>query len=328
MHRLTFGPRSARTEFHKAQLAAARAAKQRSAARAKREREALLSSATAPAAARDARRPRDPKQSGAELALSASSDVTAALRRTHQLMRSELERSQFAHETLQRSTAALTSLNESYSSLDSLLASSKSLVGTLVRSQKSDTWYLETAFWLLVATVGWLFFRRIVYGPVRYLLYIPGRAFLRLLVSVLQIFLSLVVGSEAASSSPARSLTVKPSATGRGPTRNPNMPAPSMRAGQGGAGAKRTPDDPKVEEIGRMAEETKQKERFRQAEKEEAEQQEAEGDDEEEAREEDEAAQEEETELRDRAADEPPNPKKRMWEEPPPTEGERVRDEL
>lgn len=35
-----------------------------------------------------------------DLALNASNDVTAALRRTHQLMQTELSRSQFAQETL------------------------------------------------------------------------------------------------------------------------------------------------------------------------------------------------------------------------------------
>lgn len=40
------------------------------------------------------------KLSQDEILLNASSDVTAALRRTHSLMLAELERSQFARETL------------------------------------------------------------------------------------------------------------------------------------------------------------------------------------------------------------------------------------
>jgi protein transport protein SEC20 len=45
-----------------------------------------------------------------EVLVNASSDVTAALRRTHQLMQSELSRSRFAQETLEQSTAALADL--------------------------------------------------------------------------------------------------------------------------------------------------------------------------------------------------------------------------
>ena len=41
-----------------------------------------------------------------ELVVNASSDVTAALRRTHQLMQTELQRSQFAHETLRMFTSS------------------------------------------------------------------------------------------------------------------------------------------------------------------------------------------------------------------------------
>ncbi|TVY60665.1 hypothetical protein LSUE1_G006621, partial [Lachnellula suecica] len=74
-----------------------------------------------------------------EREVNASSDVTAALRRTHDMMASELSRSQFAHDTLKESTAALAELSETYSTLDNLLSSSRNLLGTLLRSQKSDT---------------------------------------------------------------------------------------------------------------------------------------------------------------------------------------------
>jgi len=46
-----------------------------------------------------------------------------------------------------------------------VLKKSRDLLGTLLRSQKSDTWYLETAFYILIATLAWLIFRRILYGP-------------------------------------------------------------------------------------------------------------------------------------------------------------------
>ncbi|KEY64931.1 hypothetical protein S7711_08930 [Stachybotrys chartarum IBT 7711] len=105
----------------------------------------------------------------------ASNDVTTALRRTHDLIATELARSEFAHETLTESSAALKQLNESYGSLDTMLANSRDLLGTLLRSQKSDTWYLQTTLYMLFATAGWLAFRRFLYGPLWWLIYLPLR---------------------------------------------------------------------------------------------------------------------------------------------------------
>jgi len=112
-----------------------------------------------------------------EKTVNASTDVTLALRRTHDMMAAELSRSQFAHQTLQESTAALAQLSETYSTLDTLLSSSKNLLGTLLRSQKSDTWYLETAFYVLLVTIAWLIFRRFLYGPAWWLVWLPVKMF-------------------------------------------------------------------------------------------------------------------------------------------------------
>ncbi|OAA82444.1 Sec20 domain protein [Akanthomyces lecanii RCEF 1005] len=105
----------------------------------------------------------------------ASSNVTASLRRTHDLIASELGRSEFAHETLTESSAALRQLDDSYGSLDSMLGKSRELLGTLLRSQKSDTWYLQTAFYMLAVTGAWLVFRRLLYGPIWWLVLFPLR---------------------------------------------------------------------------------------------------------------------------------------------------------
>ena len=88
---------SARSQFRKAQLQA-----KRNADIAKRkERELLLSSARE---GDGGRRKVQEKFTQGDLMVNASSDVTAALRRTHHLMQSELSRSQFAQETLGLST--------------------------------------------------------------------------------------------------------------------------------------------------------------------------------------------------------------------------------
>jgi protein transport protein SEC20 len=120
-----------------------------------------------------------------EKTINASTDVTLALRRTHDMMAAELSRSQFAHDTLQESTAALAQLSETYSTLDTLLSSSRNLLGTLLRSQKSDTWYLETAFYILLTTIFWLVFRRLLYGPTWWLVWWPLKLFWRGSVGIL-----------------------------------------------------------------------------------------------------------------------------------------------
>ncbi|KAK3069575.1 Protein transport protein sec20, partial [Teratosphaeriaceae sp. CCFEE 6253] len=180
--RLSEDLRSSRGRFRQAQLSAKRACEQ---AKAK-EREILFTSLRAPPPPNDTNpsddssTPQDlfagrsgrleQKQKRKELSndeqlVGASTDVTAALRRTHNLLSTELSRSRFAQETFDESTAALADLGEKYTDLGDILGRSRELLGTLLRSQKSDTWYLETAFYLLIATLGWLFFRRILFGP-------------------------------------------------------------------------------------------------------------------------------------------------------------------
>ena len=123
-------------------------------------------------------------------------------------MLSELERSRFAQETLERGTAQLKQLDEQYTSLDSILASSRSLLSTLITSQKSDTWYLETAFWILITTIGWLFFRRILYGPLWLFVLWPVKLGFRFLLFVLSAIGLTGASSQVAvsSSSPGQSI--------------------------------------------------------------------------------------------------------------------------
>ncbi|KAF7198640.1 Protein transport protein sec20 [Pseudocercospora fuligena] len=209
-----------------------------------------------------------------EILVNASSDVTSALRRTHALLSTELERSRFAQETFDESTTALKQLGEEYSNLDNILSNSRNLLSTLVRSQKSDTWYLETAFYVLVTTLIWLVFRRILYGPfiklplflVNTLIFLANWVFLKPLF-----FLLTLVGvittepanpnavTYTASSSTRAPLIVKPSAQGRASPIPDDIKRNAVPAGAGGAGAK--VQDPilqgKVSEhIGKMAEES------------------------------------------------------------------------
>ncbi|KAF9765666.1 hypothetical protein IL306_002040 [Fusarium sp. DS 682] len=180
---------SCRLSFRKARLSAKHSLSQAQ----RREREILLTSFSQPTSENNSLYPDDEKptrptrhnhhvqkqQSSLteedQQNVGASANVTNALRRTHDLIQAELARSEFAHETLTESSAALKQLNESYGSLDTMLASSKDLLGTLLRSQKSDTWYLQTTFYMLACTLTWLLFRRLVYGPMWWLIWLPLR---------------------------------------------------------------------------------------------------------------------------------------------------------
>jgi protein transport protein SEC20 len=243
---LTLNLSSYQVAFRKAQLTARRTLQ----AAQREERRLLLLSYTAeaspteslPVQNRRSQKPPDIKSEDKEV--NASSDVTAALRRTHEMMSQELSKSQFAYDTLRESTAALERLGESYSTLDSLLSSSKNILGTLLRSQKSDTWYLETSFYLLAATIVWLLWRRLLYGPTWWLVWFPMKIFFRSLTGVLTGI--GVIGSTSkvntsvaavSSPSPTTSIVTHNSATGKLSMPSGAQRPPSIRVGGGGRGA-------------------------------------------------------------------------------------------
>lgn len=111
--------------------------------------------------------------------VAASSDLTVSLRRAHQAVTDELSRSIAVHEVLQESTLKMKSLGSNYSRMDDMLRSSRDLVGVLLKSTKTDTWYLQTTFYMLLATLSWLVFRRFMYGPLWWLVWFPVRLVFR-----------------------------------------------------------------------------------------------------------------------------------------------------
>ncbi|PYH35758.1 putative protein transport membrane glycoprotein Sec20 [Aspergillus neoniger CBS 115656] len=195
-----------------------------------------------------------------DIVMNASNDVTAALRRTHQLMQAELSRSQFAQETLEQSTAALSSLSESYTDLDSLISSSRNLIGSLLRSQKSDTWYLETAFYILVGTIIWLVFRRILYGPLWWLVWLPIRLFARFTFAILGVV--GITSKAVQSSEPSTMLEYVPQET---PVVEQKV-EPNVQSAEGEAVWDQVPvadeaeEDRLIDEIGKMVEESEEQE--------------------------------------------------------------------
>ncbi|KAL5320583.1 hypothetical protein ACEPPN_011393 [Leptodophora sp. 'Broadleaf-Isolate-01'] len=317
------------TSFRKAQISAKRSLE----AAQRAERDLLLQSyleprsdTSSPAPAQHRQTQQNIELSKDEKTVNASSDVTIALRRTHDMMAAELARSKFAHETLNESTAALAQLSETYSTLDTLLSSSKNLLGTLLRSQKSDTWYLETAFYILLTTIVWLVWRRLLYGPTWWLVWFPMKMFIK---GWMGVFAAMgLLGGDPSSPSPSLSVspimssvmshaTVVHSSGTRGPRPTGGPPgAQHIHVGGGGRGAPMRQGQGSVpersgesvsEQVGRIIDESQNQ------------------DGTEETPAEDPQGGEQVSEET-----EPRNPKKRMWEEPKEAEKEaqKKHDEL
>lgn len=107
--------------------------------------------------------------------MAASSDLTQSLHAARQIVQDELARSMALHESLQASTTQMKQLGGTYGRMEDMLTSSRDLLGVLMKSTKSDTWYLETTFYMLAVTLGWLVFRRWLYGPLWWLVWLPLR---------------------------------------------------------------------------------------------------------------------------------------------------------
>ncbi|KAF3046461.1 hypothetical protein E8E12_009681 [Didymella heteroderae] len=340
--RLTEDLKSSRSQYRKAQLTA-----KHNAERAKlKERELLFSNLQSGASTPSStyrQRKQNKGLAEEEIVAQASSDVTAALRRTHALMQNELSRSRFAQETLEQSTAALADLGERYSDLNTLLANSRTLVTTLLKSTKSDTWYLETTFYILITTIIWLVFRRWLYGPLTWFLIWPLKLVFRIVFGIFGLS-SAATAAKSSSSvvSQSTSLIVKPSATGAIPRHSvdPNAPPPQnyIRVGGGGRGYHNgdpSPPQSLSQKVGKMAEQAQQQ----------AEQQQQEEDVHPQLRQNRQQPDDEGPVVRGdgtvlKESDKPRNPKKKMWEEDAEREkfearqeqqqesGRRKRDEL
>ncbi|KIX98825.1 uncharacterized protein Z520_05286 [Fonsecaea multimorphosa CBS 102226] len=265
--RLSEDLKSARANFRKAQLQAKRTAD----AEKRKEREQLFADRKQDGGKQQARgRATHEKLTQDELALRAAEDVTIALRRVHNQLEGELSVSQFAQQTLEESQQALDSLSYSYAGTTDLLKASRGFVGQLVRSNKSDTWFLKSSFYILAATICWLFYRRILYGPMMLFIWWPLR--IMWWVTLKSFGVVGLGGRSEVVTSPAPSvpsLTVSmPGMNARGmPTHKSNVYFKSMELPAKGGGARGPPPeipqqqtspeeaaDSMIERIGRMME--------------------------------------------------------------------------
>ncbi|GAA5827236.1 hypothetical protein JCM5353_007989 [Sporobolomyces roseus] len=106
-------------------------------------------------------------QSGDDALMSATSDVTEGLRRTLQLLQSEVDRSLVSNELLEQQTSTLSSTTNSYSRLSSLLSTSKTLITSLERADVLDRLLLFFAFSFFVGVCSYIFKKRVVDRGIR-----------------------------------------------------------------------------------------------------------------------------------------------------------------
>lgn len=269
--RANFSPHpfpSRRLAFHKAQLTARRSLE----AARRLERQVLLRSYTKPASTPSRsganspapslgpvrRRPTHKSQREQQRAddpvAAASSDLTQSLHRAHRLVQDELARSVALHDHLHESTAQLRQLGGAYGRMEDLLASSRDLLGTLLTSTKSDTWYLQTTFYLLAATLGWLVFRRWLYGPLWWLVWLP----LRIVFRTGSTAVGMGMGASKGGGAGARMQVVDGAGT-RVAVEMSDGAVPTMQVARGGRGenvgedaVRGMDEDSMIEKVGRI----------------------------------------------------------------------------
>lgn len=251
--RLSEDLRTTRTRFRRAQLQAKRSAEDAK----RKEREQLFkrqhaegedgSGAQLPIG----RRPGNEKLTREYLERNAAEDVTRALRRTHNVLEANLEQSQFAQQALDESQEALRGLAESYGGVTDLLKSSRSLVGYLVSSNKSDTWYLQTAFYMLAITISWLVFRRLLYGPLWWLVWQPVKLMWWTTMSAAG---AVGFGSGKAVQSGSMSISSDRGIPTFEPGQRVRVDLPPKGGMWGGGNPSQHASPPMVEELGQMAE--------------------------------------------------------------------------
>lgn len=195
-----------------------------------------------------------------DLAINAANDVTRALKRTHALMVGNLQQSTFAQQTLEESQQQLASLSERYTTTTDLLQSSRSLVKILVTSQKSDTWYLQTSVMILLVTLGWLIFRRLLYGPLWWLAWLPTKYFFKIMYAIFSVGGSILASSISSSNSSttvsiSNFATLEPTASARDAAQEIRYMYHSLPAkGAGWEAQEPNPDSPSPEEIQKIKE--------------------------------------------------------------------------
>jgi len=103
--------------------------------------------------------------------VTAASDVTLALKRTHALLEQELEKSNLSLETLEHSSQTLRQLEHRYSAFDVLLNGSKRLIIELERADKWDRWMIYAGLAVFGLVCMWILYKRLLRGPLGLILW-------------------------------------------------------------------------------------------------------------------------------------------------------------
>jgi protein transport protein SEC20 len=111
------------------------------------------------------------------MALTAATDVTLALKRTHQLLEQELEKSTISLATLDHSSQTLRQLEQQYSGFDVLLKGSKRLIIELERADYWDRWLIYIGLTIFGLTCLWITYKRILRGPLGLMIWVGRKVF-------------------------------------------------------------------------------------------------------------------------------------------------------
>lgn len=100
--------------------------------------------------------------SGEDKLMTASQDVTDALRRTVALMSSELEKSAMSSQLLEESSQTISSLSMQYGSLTTLMSNSAKMIKTMEREDLIGKGMVAAAFLFFLGCVGYIVYVRLI----------------------------------------------------------------------------------------------------------------------------------------------------------------------
>ncbi|CBQ69932.1 conserved hypothetical protein [Sporisorium reilianum SRZ2] len=100
--------------------------------------------------------------SGEDKLMTASQDVTDALRRTVALMSSELEKSAMSSQLLEESSQTISSLSFQYGSLTTLMSNSAKMIKTMEREDLIGKGMVAAAFLFFLSCVGYIVYVRLI----------------------------------------------------------------------------------------------------------------------------------------------------------------------
>ncbi|EST08330.1 Sec20 [Kalmanozyma brasiliensis GHG001] len=103
-----------------------------------------------------------PGSSGEDKLMTASQDVTDALRRTVSLMSSELEKSAMSSQLLEESSQTLSSLSFQYGSLTTLMTNSAKMIKTMEREDLIGKGMVALSMLFFLGCVGWIVYVRLI----------------------------------------------------------------------------------------------------------------------------------------------------------------------